>query len=408
MDMKVNFVVTHLSHDSPGSFYRPYEMVKQLNNFGIDTTILTPFEEDVKIFRDIHMKKIPILGNNLKITNFGYGLFRKIVYNKRTQKFVPYDIFLDKLSSQLEKGLYKVLEDKPDILQAEQEVAALACIRIGKKMQIPTIIDIHNVWAEELAAMNILKPTSKIFQNLMKNFEFIINNANRIIAVNDFMKDYLISKFALDSKKIIIIPPGGKNFSQSYPSDAIQPRLKTKKIIYAGLVNPREHVDLFVKSIPFIAKKHPEAEFIISNKGENIDKIKKLCKKLSINPNFYWFQSLEKARELINTCYVGVLPSSNDTGRKLGTPLKLMEYLSNGLPVIANNIGSWCNIIEENKLGILTEDSPDNFAEGINRLIEDKKLYNSLCQNIWTFLKKFNWKTHIEQYLIPAYEKLIT
>ena len=28
--MNIDFVITHLSHGSPGSFYRPYELLKEL------------------------------------------------------------------------------------------------------------------------------------------------------------------------------------------------------------------------------------------------------------------------------------------------------------------------------------------------------------------------------------------
>ena len=86
--------------------------------------------------------------------------------------------------------------------------------------------------------------------------------------------------------------------------------------------------------------------------------------------------------------------------------LKLFEYLSNGIPILANDIGSWCEIIKENKIGILTDDEPKKFGNEINSIIEDKNLYLTMQKNIFKLLQKnYSWKNHV-QTLLPFYRKL--
>jgi len=403
--MKVAIVVTQLSQDSPGSFYRPYEMAKELSKLGILNQILTPFSTDIQNFHDVSMKLIPTIAGKLMLSDFAYRSIRKIVYNKRLSNIISYDKFLQSSSEKIAIGLEKCLDERPEILQGEQEVAALACIKIGKKIGVPVVADIHNIWPEELVATGYLKRESNAFKNLMKLEKSIVENADGIISVNEFMKEYLISQFDVDPHKISIIPPGGQVLFDI--DEKLRLKSQTKKVIYGGLVNPREHVDLFVKSMPYVHSKSPSTKFILSKKGESAKEIKSLCNSLNLKPDFYWFQSRDKARKLFKSCYIGILPSKNDIARKLGTPLKLLEYISNGLPVVANDIGSWCNIIKENKIGILTDDNPKDFADGICILLEDKELYQEIQQNILKLLnEKYNWKISIQNILLPMYKKL--
>ena len=403
--MKVAIVVTQLSQDSPGSFYRPYEMAKELSKLGILSEILTPFSTDIQNFNNVSMKLLPNIAGKLMLSNFAYRSIRKIVYNKRLSNIISYDKFLQSSSEKIAIGLEKCLDERPEILQGEQEVAALACIKIGKKIGVPVVVDIHNIWPEELVATGYLKRESNAFKNLMKLEKSIVENADGIISVNEFMKEYLISQFDADPHKISIIPPGGQVLFDI--DEKLRLKSQTKKVIYGGLVNPREHVDLFVKSMPYVYSKNPSTKFILSKKGESAKEIKSLCNSLNLKPDFYWFQSRESARKLLKSCYVGVLPSPNDVPRQLGTPLKLFEYISNGLPVVANDIGSWCSIIKENKIGILTDDNPKDFADGICTLLEDKELYQEIQQNILKLLnEKYNWKIYIQNTLLPMYKKL--
>lgn len=404
--MKIDFLITHLSHGSPGSFYRPYEIVKQLRNHHIDSKILTPFMEDVKNIHDIPIKFLPGINNKFYDSSFAYNKFRKIIYGKHMSKFVSYDKLVVSLSEKITNSLIKNDNDLPDLIQAEQEVASLACLKAKKKLQIPVISDLHNIWAEELFAMGYIKRDSTTFRNLIKIDQQIVDESDRVIVVNDFMKEYLISNLNADKNKIAIVPPGG-NPSECDFELINSKRLRLQKVVYAGLVSPREHVDLFVKSIPAVIKKFPKTKFIISKKGEDSKKIKKLCKMLKIKPDFYWYKTREESQKMLEACYIGALPSKDDIPRRLGTPLKLLEYLSYGIPVVANNIGSWCKLIEKYEVGILTNDDPKEFASAICSLIEDQDSYLRIQKNTQNLLKdKFSWQNHVEKILLPLYNKI--
>lgn len=405
--MKIDFVVTHLSHTSPGSFYRPYEMAKRLDQNGFSTRILTPFESDVSRFSNVKMLKIPSTSDFLKISDIGYHVVRKFLYNKQLLKLWSPVKFIEKVASSLEKNIEKLYSSYPDVIQAEQDVAALACTKLSKKFGIPCIIDLHNIWGEELVSLGLISENDSTYNDYIHLLQSVLDSCEKILVVNDFMKSFVEKKFNISSKKIIVVPPGGEILLKSTLEKINSERFLKKKFVYAGLVNYREHVDLFVKSIPYIKNRIKNCEFIISNKGESIGEIKNLCQKLSVDVSFNWYNSREEARNHIKKCLVGVMPSTDDLPRKLGTPLKLLEYLSLGLPIVANDVGSWCNIIQENNIGKLCSDDPKDFADAILDLTEDPENYSIIQKNGLDLIQtKFNWKTIVSDKLIPVYQSL--
>lgn len=402
--MNIHIITTHSSNKSPGSFFRPYEIASNLITLGINAKIFTTYFEDSINYTKAHLE--PLSKKKFLTSSNFLSKYYKLRCN-RIFSDSPFDKFLIWNSKYIASRFENSIKIKPEIIQGEQEVGALAAIKVGKKKKIPIVSDIHNILPEELMVNGYIKPDGVVYNNMMKIENNIVNNSDGIIAVNEYMKEYLISKFNLDPQKIIILPPGGEKLFDEKNTE-LKFQNKQKKVIFAGQVNQNAHVDLFLKSIPIVLKTHKNIKFLIAEKGTYLKKAKQLSKQLSINPEFYWFNSRTQARELLKTCHIGILPSSNDIPRKLGTPLKLLEYVSFGIPVVANDIGSWSKIIEEEKIGILTNDDPQEFSDAVCKLLDDKKLYQQMQKNISKLLKdKFRWKFNVEKKLIPFYESVI-
>jgi glycosyltransferase involved in cell wall biosynthesis len=173
----------------------------------------------------------------------------------------------------------------------------------------------------------------------------------------------------------------------------VKMRVKPFKVVYAGLVAYREHVDLFVRSMPFVKGfGDGKVQFFITNKGEALKEIKRLAGRLGVCPRFFWFDDYGMVNGFLSKCHVGVLPSSNDLARRMGTPVKLFSYLSVGLPVVANDIGGWTGIIKEEHVGIVTSDDPKEFGEALMDVLSDSKAMQSYVTNCLELIKKkYNW-----------------
>ena len=179
------------------------------------------------------------------------------------------------------------------------------------------------------------------------------------------------------------------------------------KVVYAGIVSYRKHVDLFVKSIPYVKGMKSDVAFYITKKGDLLKPIQILAKSLHSDPTYFWFSDFEETLHFLTSCHLGVLPSTTDTSARISMPSKFFDYLSVGLPVVANDVGGWTDIIKDNNLGKVTSDSPKAFASGIPELLNDPDERADCARRGMELIKnKYNWDTSASL-LLQQYKKLI-
>nr|HPK41665.1 glycosyltransferase [Candidatus Cloacimonadota bacterium] len=88
-------------------------------------------------------------------------------------------------------------------------------------------------------------------------------------------------------------------------------------------------------------------------------------------------------------------------------PLKLLEYMKEGVPVIANNFPIVRNVVDNYKSGICIEYSVNEGLDAINKLLNNTELYNTYAQNAKQAIKHdLNWQTE-EAKLLAFIDKAI-
>jgi glycosyltransferase involved in cell wall biosynthesis len=127
-------------------------------------------------------------------------------------------------------------------------------------------------------------------------------------------------------------------------------------------------------------QQYGSAKFYLTRKGENLKKIRHLASELRISPEFKWFSSSRFFFEFLKSCDVGVISSTTNKARMMAYPQKLYDYLSVGLPIVANEIGAWTKIIKENRVGIVTDNNPKAFANGILEFLQNPELIHECGQ----------------------------
>jgi glycosyltransferase involved in cell wall biosynthesis len=89
-------------------------------------------------------------------------------------------------------------------------------------------------------------------------------------------------------------------------------------------------------------------------------------------------------------------------------PIKMFEYMSAGIPVIASDFPLWREILEDNECGICVNPlDPQDIANAINYLISHPEEAKRMGENgRRAVLEKFNWSIE-EKKLIQFYEEVL-
>ena len=166
----------------------------------------------------------------------------------------------------------------------------------------------------------------------------------------------------------------------------------TPLLTYCGSLSKSKGIDLIINSAKYIKN----VEFlIIGGLKADVDHYKKIANDNGVkNINFIGQVNYSDVPNLLNKSDILLLPSSakNIKSRNYTSAMKLFEYMSIGKPIIASNIPSNTEILENNLNCLLFEpDNPKSMVEKINTLINDKELNKKITKNSSKLAIKYSW-----------------
>jgi len=402
--LKIGIVLSTSYEGSLGVVIRVTDLIKSLVNFGIEVHVFSPFIiPELENTQKVIVHPLENIISKLKLSGIAYKtlqyclrspvLARKIILKKRV---------ISRIIRSFSKLIYsKIREIDLDLIQGEQEIASIACLYLKDKLNIPIISSLHNIWPEELVASGVIEKNSYPFHYLMSMEREIVENSDMVIVLSAAMKDYICKEIS-SQNNIVVVPLGSrprisevKYFSKPY------------RVVHAGLLSKLDNVQLFVESMPYIEKECPRVSFHLTGKGEAYPSVKKCAEKIGVKPNFFWYPNKNQFLNFLKSCHIGIVTSKNHITRKFGFTMKFFDYISLGIPVVANDIGGWTKIIEQEKIGVLTDSTVESFWNGVLKLLQNPEMryeFGKRCLNLSK--TKFNID-RIAGSLKDEYERLI-
>ncbi len=133
-----------------------------------------------------------------------------------------------------------------------------------------------------------------------------------------------------------------------------------------------------------------------------------------LEPHLFWkqinylgFVDRKKIAEILAVSKVGMVTLHPIINYLDAHPIKMFEYMSAGIPVIASNFPLWKSIVEGNQCGIcINPMNPKEIADAITYLLAHDKEAEQMGKNGRKAIEeKFNWEME-EQKLIAFYQNL--
>ncbi len=258
------------------------------------------------------------------------------------------------------------LEPDVDVLQGEQQLGSLAAMHAGQTLGLPVVADLHGIWSEELVATGSTRRGGRADRNIRALDSAIATAADHVTVVSTQMQKYLVSEMSADPSRVSVVLNGALPRVTSVPV-----RTDPRRLVFAGNLSPIQNIKLLLEAVSIVYENNPRIELYLTDKGELTKAVKNQCQRMGLPARFFWFEDSERFFRFLASCDVGLLPANNDPGRQMAYPAKLYSYMAVGLPIVANRIGSWSDIVEEEQIGIVTDNTPSSFANGVMELLED-------------------------------------
>ncbi|MDD2482697.1 MAG: glycosyltransferase family 4 protein [Candidatus Shapirobacteria bacterium] len=203
---------------------------------------------------------------------------------------------------------------------------------------------------------------------------FVLNRTDMVLAQSVHSKNQLIN-WGVNSKKISLyrywVDPKKFNNKKSNISPS------KFKVLFVSRLIIKKGTRIIIK----LAKKLPNIEFVIIGSGPESKYISQ--QKLS-NINFLGKIDNHKLIDYYSTADVFIQPALYQEG----FTRTIMEAVASGLPVIASDIGTIPEIVDES-VSILVKPTVENFKSAILKLKNDRILLNQMKNNCPSYTKKY-------------------
>jgi glycosyltransferase involved in cell wall biosynthesis len=112
--------------------------------------------------------------------------------------------------------------------------------------------------------------------------------------------------------------------------------------------------------------------------------------------------------QLVNESMAGLVTLHETPNHRESLPIKMFEYMSGGLPVIASNFPLWQKILTEANCGICVDPTDvQAIADAMDELANNRERAAEMGRNGQVAVsRKYNWATQ-EDNLLALYEKLV-
>ena len=150
--------------------------------------------------------------------------------------------------------------------------------------------------------------------------------------------------------------------------------LQDKKILFHhGIISANRGLQNAMRAFASLIDKYPDLVFLIVGDGEGLKELRLLANSFGIENKVVFTGQInfEEIPSYLRAADIGILPFPNITWWVVSSPIKLMEYLAMGVPVVATDIEANRTVLCKTTGGILAVDSsPQNLANSISELLE--------------------------------------
>lgn len=286
---------------------------------------------------------------------------------------------------------YEVIRHKPDVLFIPAHT-----LPVFRPLNLKTVVTIHDLGAEYLPQYHQFP--AKLYLN--RSTEYAAKYATHLIAVSEYTKKDLISKMGVDSDRISVVYEGVDQTELLPKSDQDIQAIKLKYnihqdyILFVGTIQPRKNL---VNLIEAYAKLLPQnVQLVIAGgKGWMSDDIYAAPARLKIEDKvtFLGYIDEEDKAALYSGASATALISHFE-----GFGLPIVESMACGTPVIASDASSLPEVVGE--AGILVPPNDvDAISSGLNEILTNHKLRQSLIESGFDQASKFNWSDAASQTL---------
>lgn len=177
----------------------------------------------------------------------------------------------------------------------------------------------------------------------------------------------------------------------------------TPVILYVGTISTLSHsVDLLLSAFATVHKAAPAARLLLVGGGEDYDRLQAEAHTLGLGhaATFIGRVPPHQIPAYFGLATVSVDPVRDDLVARARSPLKAVESLVMGVPVVTGNVGDRAALLDHGKFGVLVSPgSSDALAQGLLTVLADPNRREDMSSAALAAREQWFWDHLVEEFV---------
>lgn len=249
---------------------------------------------------------------------------------------------------------------------------------------------------------NVILEAHQLHRSL---FKFILNKVRKIIVITKGLKDDLAKK-GINENKIFVAADGVDLKMFDVGCSKLEARKKLnlpldkKLIIYIGQLYKWKGAETLALASKYLDKDNlvmigGGIKWYLDNFNELL-KQEKLEKVITLGHQEYskipYFLRAADCLVLTGTVKYGI-------SEKYTSPMKMFEYMTSHEPIVASDLPSFREVLNEKNAILVESDNPEAMAQGIKKALEDTEFSAKISEQAHQDVQKYSWSNRAKKIL---------
>jgi glycosyltransferase involved in cell wall biosynthesis len=215
------------------------------------------------------------------------------------------------------------------------------------------------------------------------------------VVVTDLFRRTLVSRGVDASKISVVYNTQPLSVTMRKPTTG-RPRIVT----HASLVE-RYGVQVAIRALPTLRKAWPDLTYDVLGRGEYLPSLERLADDLGVRDlvSFAGFLPWPEAMDRISSASLGIVPVIADGFGQFILPMKLLEYVGMGIPVVCARLPGIEEHFDPESVAYFEPGDSEGLARQVDRLLNDPVAAERQAARATKALEALRWETVAPRYL---------
>jgi len=306
---------------------------------------------------------------------------------------------------------------RPAVLHAASNYAnAVIALALRDATRLPVVYEVRGFWEDTWLSRHAGTRDLKLSDRyrLTRALEtHCMRSADLVVTLGEAMRDEILER-GVDPDKVIIVPNGvSEEFLRPLPDD--QGKLRRSLGIkpgehVVGLVSSlvaHEGIGTLLEAVKILGDRGVRTRALIVGDGPERPALQRQAAALGIDAIFPGRVPMSRVRAYHAVLDAFVVPRTPDRVCQLVTPLKPVEAMASGLPVVVSGVRALSEIVNDKVTGLVSAPlDPAALADALSGLLDNPGLRAELGANAREWVARDRTWAHNAARYREAYERL--